>query len=213
MAAMQGKETKEPLQFRLMRRKDLPRVLEIERRSFRKPWDTERFTSALDRSSGLNCIVIEESPAAAPAKPKEVAGYFILEIRSSRTHIVNLAIHPAHRRRGLASRCLDLIEQIATKAVLLVRDRESEALGVATPADSNDASDTARVVPDAAAHDGEIHLEVEEGNLAAQLLYRKMGYRATKILRNHYPELKEDAYRMVRRIVLPVERSPAEKAS
>ena len=212
MATMQGKDSQEPLQFRLMRRKDLPRVLEIERRSFRKPWEAERFASALDRSSGLNCIVIEESPSAAASKPKEIAGYFVLEIRSTRTHIVNLAIHPTYRRRGLASRCLELIEQIATKAVLLVRDREAESLGVAATATA-EAADTARVIPDAPAHDGEIHLEVEEGNLAAQLLYRKMGYRATKILRNYYPELREDGYRMVRRILLPQASSAAEKAS
>jgi ribosomal protein S18 acetylase RimI-like enzyme len=45
-----------------------------------------------------------------------------------------------------------------------------------------------------------IHLEVGESNLAAQLLYKKAGYRATRILRNHYPTLEEDAYEMVRMI-------------
>ena len=43
-----------------------------------------------------------------------------------------------------------------------------------------------------------ITLEVEESNLPAQLLYRKAGYRATRILRNYYSASNEDGYRMVR---------------
>jgi len=43
-----------------------------------------------------------------------------------------------------------------------------------------------------------IILEVQETNLAAQLLYRKAGYRATKVLKNYYPAVGEDGYEMVR---------------
>jgi ribosomal protein S18 acetylase RimI-like enzyme len=46
-----------------------------------------------------------------------------------------------------------------------------------------------------------IDLEVQESNLPAQLLYRKAGYRATRILRNYYPTTHEDGYRMVRPLV------------
>ena len=42
-----------------------------------------------------------------------------------------------------------------------------------------------------------IALEVRETNLAAQLLYRKAGYRAIKIVSDYYPD--EEAYRMVKR--------------
>ena len=48
--------------------------------------------------------------------------------------------------------------------------------------------------------EAEISLEVEESNLPAQLLYRKMGYRATKVLRNFYRALGEDGYKMVRKV-------------
>jgi ribosomal protein S18 acetylase RimI-like enzyme len=41
-------------------------------------------------------------------------------------------------------------------------------------------------------------LHVQERNLAAQLLYRKMGYRAVEILNNVYED--QDAYRMVKRL-------------
>ncbi len=48
-----------------------------------------------------------------------------------------------------------------------------------------------------------IDLEVQESNLAAQLLYRKAGYRATRILHNYYPDTEEDGYHMVRILVEP----------
>ena len=56
---------------------------------------------------------------------------------------------------------------------------------------------------DGDSHEGQIYLEVEEGNLPAQLLYRKMGFRAVKILRNYYPLVHEDGYKMVRQIPFP----------
>ena len=52
-----------------------------------------------------------------------------------------------------------------------------------------------------------IDLEVQESNLPAQLLYRKAGYRATRILRNYYPTTHEDGYRMVRALLEPARTS------
>ena len=41
-----------------------------------------------------------------------------------------------------------------------------------------------------------VYLEVREGNLPAQLFYRRLGFRATRVLRNHYPDTHEDGYLM-----------------
>jgi [ribosomal protein S18]-alanine N-acetyltransferase len=41
-----------------------------------------------------------------------------------------------------------------------------------------------------------IYLEVQETNLPVQLLCRKAGYKAVRILRNHYPSVNEDGYLM-----------------
>jgi len=49
----------------------------------------------------------------------------------------------------------------------------------------------------------QITLEVEESNLAAQLCYKKAGYRGTRVLRNYYPDTQEDGYRMVRKLPDP----------
>lgn len=53
-----------------------------------------------------------------------------------------------------------------------------------------------------------IELEVRETNLAAQLLYRKHGYRAVEIVRAYYGD--QDAYRMIKD-VRPLVLRPAEK--
>lgn len=42
----------------------------------------------------------------------------------------------------------------------------------------------------------EIVLEVRERNLAAQLFFRSAGFRAVRVLRNHYDDTDEDAYLM-----------------
>ena len=42
----------------------------------------------------------------------------------------------------------------------------------------------------------EIVLEVRETNLAAQLFYHTQGFRAVRVLRNHYSDSAEDAYVM-----------------
>jgi ribosomal-protein-alanine N-acetyltransferase len=42
----------------------------------------------------------------------------------------------------------------------------------------------------------EIVLEVRETNLAAQLFFKQQGFRAMRVLRNHYEDTTEDAYLM-----------------
>lgn len=42
----------------------------------------------------------------------------------------------------------------------------------------------------------EISLEVRETNLSAQLFFRDAGFRATGVLRDHYPDTCEDAFTM-----------------
>ncbi len=42
----------------------------------------------------------------------------------------------------------------------------------------------------------EICLELREGNLTAQLFFKKMGFKAALVLHNHYNDTNEDAYLM-----------------
>lgn len=50
-------------------------------------------------------------------------------------------------------------------------------------------------------HRSEISLDVRETNLAAQLFFSNQNFRAIRILKNHYFDTDEDAYRMAFQLV------------
>ena len=143
--------------IREMSTEDCGAVAEIEAASFSDPWTREGFEVALGRS---------DIAAYVYAPGKKVLGYVILQLDGAELHVMNLAVHPDFRRRGVATECLHHAERYARKRGSM-----------------------------------RIDLEVQESNLPAQLLYRKAGYRATRILRNYYPTTHEDGYRMVRPLV------------
>ena len=195
---MQG-EALASASFRIMTATDVPAVLDIEKVSFPLPWNTERFTSLLSGPNGATCVVLENSG--------RIVSYFVVELRAESTHILNLAVHPEHRRKGHAMRCLAFIHKLARRAFDIGSGRDPcRPLASSRVAEGESVEDRAgrssrrKVTQTVDEHAGVIHLEVGESNLAAQLLYRKAGYKATRILRNHYPTLDEDAYEMVRRI-------------
>jgi ribosomal protein S18 acetylase RimI-like enzyme len=191
---MQG-EALASASFRIMTATDLPAVLDIEKTSFRLPWNAERFTGLLSGPNGATCVVLENAG--------KVVSYFVVELRAESTHILNLAVHPDHRRKGHALRCLAFIHKLARRAYDIGAGRDpSRPLASSRVTAEGDPGrwNRPRVAQVLDEHAGTIHLEVGESNLAAQLLYKKAGYRATRILRNHYPALEEDAYEMVRSI-------------
>ena len=57
----------------------------------------------------------------------------------------------------------------------------------------------ARLIGKLCNHRRRIILEVRETNLAAQLFFRSLGFKATDILKEFYEEMPEDAYQMVYR--------------
>jgi ribosomal protein S18 acetylase RimI-like enzyme len=198
---MQG-EALASASFRIMTADDVPAVLDIEKRSFPNPWSAERFTGLLSGPAGATCVVLESGG--------KIVSYFVVELRAESTHILNLAVHPDHRRHGHALRCLAFIQKLARRALDIASGRDPSRSLAATRAVEREEGESGgvargrwgrrKVAQALDEHAGTIHLEVGESNLAAQLLYRKAGYRATRILRNHYPGLEEDAYEMVRKI-------------
>lgn len=53
-----------------------------------------------------------------------------------------------------------------------------------------------------------INLEVRESNLRAQLLFRSLGFRAVRILRDYYEDTTEDSYRMSYSVLPQVQFNP-----
>lgn len=86
------------MNIRWMIRRDLPALLDIEQDSFQFPWNERDF---LRCHRCRNCIgmVVEQADC--------VVGFMIYELHSHGIHILNFAVDPAARNRGVGSAMLD----------------------------------------------------------------------------------------------------------
>lgn len=73
---------------------DLPGVISIERRSFRSPWTVGMFALEMSKSDTIGLSAVEDS---------RVIGYLVLSRFDRAWHLMNIAVAPEHRRRGIAS--------------------------------------------------------------------------------------------------------------
>ncbi|RLT10990.1 MAG: GNAT family N-acetyltransferase, partial [Planctomycetota bacterium] len=80
--------------IRWMIRRDMPEVLAIESGQESLPWMEDEFLKILRQR---NCIGM-----VAEADDK-IVGFMIYELNKHRLQILNFAVHPKYRRRGVAS--------------------------------------------------------------------------------------------------------------
>jgi len=80
--------------IRWMIRRDMPEVLAIEAGQESLPWMEDEFLKILRQR---NCIGM-----VAEADDK-IVGFMIYELNKHRLQILNFAVHPKYRRRGVAS--------------------------------------------------------------------------------------------------------------
>jgi ribosomal-protein-alanine N-acetyltransferase len=78
---------------------DLDAVEPIERVSYPTPWSRGMFVTELSKPSS-------RSLAAVADETGELVGYLILSRYVDAWHVMNVAVSPAHRRRGVASALL-----------------------------------------------------------------------------------------------------------
>jgi len=76
---------------------DLPSVVSIERRSFPAPWSLAMFVLELSKPSGI-CLAATEG--------EELLGYLVCSRYDRVWHLMNVAVAPERRRRGVASRLI-----------------------------------------------------------------------------------------------------------
>ncbi len=76
---------------------DLDRVLEIEHLSFSMPWSRAGFEAELAKPYGRSLVFAADGL---------VRGYLVAWRVEEDLHIANLAVHPEHRRQGIAERLL-----------------------------------------------------------------------------------------------------------
>jgi ribosomal-protein-alanine N-acetyltransferase len=85
------------VQIRRLTYADLPQVVAIERRAFPTPWSLAMFVLELSKPSGICLAAICEG---------RIAGYLICSRYDTVWHVMNVAVDPARRRRGIATRLL-----------------------------------------------------------------------------------------------------------
>lgn len=87
-----------------MRATDLPAVLEIERRSFAQPWSRGFFEKELTTAFARLVVAVDD------AGPRPViVGYTCRWRVTDEVHVLNVAVHPEHRGRGLGRTLLEAI--------------------------------------------------------------------------------------------------------
>ena len=111
------------LEFRPMRESDLPRVTQIEERSFGAPWSESTFRGLMRRPSA--CLIVAEGV-------DEVVGFFAMWFAAGKAELGDLVVHPTYRRKGvggkLLARALGEARQRAAKTVFLeVRESNTAA--------------------------------------------------------------------------------------
>ena len=113
--------------FRPATQSDLPTIVEIERMSFGDPWSEETFRDLLRLRHAI-FLVATEGP------PESVCGYVIAAVVADEAEVLNLAVAPRARRRGLGGRLLDaglgMIRERGGREVFL-EVRESNAPAIA----------------------------------------------------------------------------------
>lgn len=84
---------------------DLDQVMEIEQASFPKPWTRPMFEGEL-----RNPVSFAYTLKVRPEEGKEeIGGYVIFWVIHGEAHILNIAVSPRYRGRGVAKRLLGLM--------------------------------------------------------------------------------------------------------
>ncbi len=102
---------------------DLPQVVAIERRAFDTPWSLAMFVLELSKPSGI-CLAAETET--------ELVGYLVCSRYDTVWHVMNVAVDPDRRRRGIGSALMAaLLQQVGDDAQLTLEVRRSNTGAVA----------------------------------------------------------------------------------
>jgi [ribosomal protein S18]-alanine N-acetyltransferase len=104
--------------IRWMIRRDMPEVLAIESGSFEFPWSEDDFIRCLRQRNCIGMVAEYE---------EQVVGFMIYELNQSDLHVLNFAVRPDARRRGVGMQMIEklmskLSQQRRTKISLEVRE-------------------------------------------------------------------------------------------
>jgi ribosomal-protein-alanine N-acetyltransferase len=82
--------------LRRMAQRDLAAILEIERVSFPSPWSLAGFERELATAWAMPTVALEDGPGG-----ERVVGYACAWYVADEVQLLNVAVHPERRRRGI----------------------------------------------------------------------------------------------------------------
>jgi [ribosomal protein S18]-alanine N-acetyltransferase len=102
---------------------DLKEVLEIEKNSFKDPWSKFAFELEFVNNDSVFLKAIENN---------KMIGYIVVRKLIDEFHIMNVAIAPEHRRKGVAQSLIDhVFKNLSSGKLLLLEVRKSNLAAIA----------------------------------------------------------------------------------
>jgi len=95
---------KTAVDIRRLSLRDLSAIEEIERGSYDTPWSRSMFAGELAKPGSVCLGAFEE---------EQLAGYLITSRYVDAWHVMNIAVGPQHRRRGIATGLLEKLFELA----------------------------------------------------------------------------------------------------
>ena len=96
------------VEIRRLQLRELGAIEEIERASYPTPWSRSMFAGEIGKPTSL-CL------GAFDGETNRLVGYLIVSRYVDAWHVMNVAVAPEHRRRGIAARLLgELFERTGT---------------------------------------------------------------------------------------------------
>jgi ribosomal-protein-alanine N-acetyltransferase len=126
---MLKKSTSPNLILKPMDESDLANVMEIEQLSFPCPWSKGMFLSEFHKRPSSRSYVAKEKYNG------EIVGYVLFSLVFEELHILNLAVHPESRRKGIGDILIEFVlgvgrEGKTEKVLLEVRVSNDSALAL-----------------------------------------------------------------------------------
>lgn len=98
---------KEKVLLRWMLRQDLPQVTTIEKMSFPKGrWEEDDFLLSLRQRHTIGHVGV----VATPDSKEKVVAFFVYEIHQDHLQLINLAVHPEYRGRGIGEQVIHKLQ-------------------------------------------------------------------------------------------------------
>jgi [ribosomal protein S18]-alanine N-acetyltransferase len=124
-------EGKHPFLLRQMTQEDMPAVIALEKSAFRNPWSPELLRRELDHDWSTILLVEEPQPDGS----RVLLGLGIFWIVQDEVHVLNVAVAPEHRRRGVGRVLMDEVlargrQRRCALATLEVRRSNEAAIGL-----------------------------------------------------------------------------------